>query len=152
VSAAVDIQKALFQGVVFDPDSGELSERRFDATREALTDWAMPLKGSAGCGFDRGDDRLALGGAGAFGARCRGAVGRPGAGAGVAWPHAAAEDRPPRRALAGALVSEGDAAAGVAFAGGDAGALRQDEASARARPRSLAVPIAPTPGVSHRSS
>jgi hypothetical protein len=34
--------------VVFDADSGELSERRFEATREALTDWAMPLKGRLG--------------------------------------------------------------------------------------------------------
>jgi transposase len=45
VYAAVDIHKALFQAAVFDSDSGELKEQRLEATREALADWAMPLRG-----------------------------------------------------------------------------------------------------------
>lgn len=45
VYAAVDIHKALFQAAVFDSDSGELKEQRLQATREALADWAMPLRG-----------------------------------------------------------------------------------------------------------
>src|SRR6266511_2051698 len=39
--AGIDIHKAVFQAVVLDPETGELSERRFAATREELTDWAI---------------------------------------------------------------------------------------------------------------
>jgi transposase len=42
---ALDIHKAVFQAVVLDPDSGELSERRFAARREELADWAMEWQG-----------------------------------------------------------------------------------------------------------
>jgi transposase len=48
VYAAVDIHKALFQVAVLDPESGELTERRVEATREALLDWAVPLKDRLG--------------------------------------------------------------------------------------------------------
>jgi transposase len=43
--AAIDIHKLVLQAAVLDPDSGELSDARFAATREALRDWAMPLQG-----------------------------------------------------------------------------------------------------------
>jgi transposase len=43
--AAIDIHKRTFHAAVLDVDSGETSERRFAATREELTDWAMPLQG-----------------------------------------------------------------------------------------------------------
>jgi transposase len=42
---AIDIHKAVFQAVVLDPDSGELSERRFAAGRDQLDDWAMEWQG-----------------------------------------------------------------------------------------------------------
>ena len=37
--AGLDIHKAVFQAAVLDPDSGELSESRFEPSRERLTDW-----------------------------------------------------------------------------------------------------------------
>jgi transposase len=43
--AGLDIHKAVFQAVVLDPDSGELAERRFTPSREALADWAMQWQG-----------------------------------------------------------------------------------------------------------
>src|SRR5919204_4727547 len=43
--AAIDIHKAVFQAVVLDPETGELRERRFAATREELADWAMEWRG-----------------------------------------------------------------------------------------------------------
>jgi transposase len=46
--AAIDIHKRRFQAVVFDSESGETSERRFEAGREELRDWAMPLQGRVG--------------------------------------------------------------------------------------------------------
>jgi transposase len=42
--AAIDIHKRVLQAAVLDPDSGELTDARFPATREALRDWAMPLQ------------------------------------------------------------------------------------------------------------
>jgi transposase len=47
VYAALDIHKQTLHGAVFDNESGELSDSRFAATREALTNWAMPLEGQA---------------------------------------------------------------------------------------------------------
>src|SRR6266705_1032839 len=44
--AAIDIHKRTFQAVVLDVVTGEMSERRFGATREELNDWAMPLQGT----------------------------------------------------------------------------------------------------------
>jgi hypothetical protein len=41
VYAGLDIHKAVFQTVVLDPDPGELSESRFEPSRERLDDWAM---------------------------------------------------------------------------------------------------------------
>src|SRR5437773_11768407 len=43
--AGLDIHKAVFQAVVLDPDSGELSESRFEPSRERLADWAMQWQG-----------------------------------------------------------------------------------------------------------
>src|SRR3954453_24270161 len=43
--AGLDIHKAVFQAVVLDPGSGELRERRFAPSREALADWAMEWQG-----------------------------------------------------------------------------------------------------------
>jgi transposase len=43
--AGLDIHKAVFQAVVLDPDSGEVRERRFTPSREALADWAMEWQG-----------------------------------------------------------------------------------------------------------
>src|SRR5216117_3761454 len=43
--AGLDIHKAVFQAVVLDPDSGELSESRFGPWRERLADWAMSCQG-----------------------------------------------------------------------------------------------------------
>jgi transposase len=45
--AAIDIHKRTFHAAVLDVGSGEMSERRFGATREELNDWAMPLQGKA---------------------------------------------------------------------------------------------------------
>ena len=44
--AAIDIHKRTFHAAVLDVETGETSERRFDATREELNDWAMPLQGT----------------------------------------------------------------------------------------------------------
>lgn len=38
--AAIDIHKAVFQVAILDRDSGEISEQRFAASREALASWA----------------------------------------------------------------------------------------------------------------
>jgi transposase len=43
--AGIDIHKAVFQAVVLDPETGELRERRFAATREQLADWAIEWQG-----------------------------------------------------------------------------------------------------------
>src|SRR5713226_4904861 len=43
--AAIDIHKRMFQAAVLDVETGETVERRFGATREELSDWAMPLQG-----------------------------------------------------------------------------------------------------------
>jgi transposase len=43
--AAIDIHKQVLQAAVLDPASGELRDARFPATREALREWAMPLRG-----------------------------------------------------------------------------------------------------------
>jgi transposase len=43
--AAIDIHKRRFQAAVFGSESGEISERRFEASREGLRDWAMALRG-----------------------------------------------------------------------------------------------------------
>jgi transposase len=45
--AAIDVHKHVLQAAVLDPESGELRDARFPATREALRDWAMPLQGRA---------------------------------------------------------------------------------------------------------
>jgi transposase len=42
---AIDIHKSVLQAAVLDPESGEVDDSRFPATREALHDWAMPLRG-----------------------------------------------------------------------------------------------------------
>jgi transposase len=42
---AIDIHKAVFQAVVLDPETGELSERRFAARREELREWAIAWQG-----------------------------------------------------------------------------------------------------------
>jgi transposase len=39
--AMIDIHKHVFQAAVLDPESGELVEERFAASREALGDWAV---------------------------------------------------------------------------------------------------------------
>jgi transposase len=41
----LDIHRAVFQAVVLDPESGELRERRFAPSREALADWAIEWQG-----------------------------------------------------------------------------------------------------------
>jgi transposase len=43
--AGIDIHKRVFQAVVLDPESGELSECRFEPSRERLDDWAMEWQG-----------------------------------------------------------------------------------------------------------
>lgn len=43
--AAIDIHKRVFQAAVLDAASGELTERRFAATREELQRWAAPWRG-----------------------------------------------------------------------------------------------------------
>jgi transposase len=45
VYAAIDIHKSVFQAAVLGGVSGEISDARFPATREALRHWAMPLRG-----------------------------------------------------------------------------------------------------------
>jgi hypothetical protein len=37
--AAIDIHKRVFQGALFDSETGELTDARFPATREGLDDW-----------------------------------------------------------------------------------------------------------------
>src|SRR5260221_10560321 len=46
--AAIDIHKRTFQAAVLDVETGETVERRFGATREELSDRAMPLQGKLG--------------------------------------------------------------------------------------------------------
>jgi transposase len=43
--AAIDMHKRVFQAAVLDPASGELGDTRLPATREALREWALPLRG-----------------------------------------------------------------------------------------------------------
>src|SRR6266487_7093639 len=43
--AGIDVDKLVFQAVVLDPGSGELSESRFEPSRERLGDWAMEWQG-----------------------------------------------------------------------------------------------------------
>jgi len=43
--AAIDIHKHVFQAAVLDPASGEVTEARFPATREALADWESGWRG-----------------------------------------------------------------------------------------------------------
>jgi len=43
--AGIDIHKSVFQAVVLDPDTGELTESRFQPTREQLADWATEWQG-----------------------------------------------------------------------------------------------------------
>jgi transposase len=45
VLAAIDIHKAVFQAAVLDPGSGEISEERFKASREALVAWILKWDG-----------------------------------------------------------------------------------------------------------
>jgi transposase len=45
VLAAIDIHKAVFQAAVLDPDSGEITEERFTASRKALTVWIAKWHG-----------------------------------------------------------------------------------------------------------
>jgi transposase len=44
--AAIDIDKRRFQAAVLDVETGETSERRFGATGEELSEWALPLQGT----------------------------------------------------------------------------------------------------------
>jgi hypothetical protein len=37
--AGIDIHRAVFQAAVLDPDTGELSESRFEPSRQHLTEW-----------------------------------------------------------------------------------------------------------------
>ena len=76
--AGIDIHKAVFQAVVLDPGTGELSACRARALARAARRLGDALAGEAGGGRDRGDDRLALGGARARAAWLRGAPGRSG--------------------------------------------------------------------------
>lgn len=43
--AGIDIHKSVFQAVVLDPDTGELSECRFEPSRERLNEWASEWQG-----------------------------------------------------------------------------------------------------------
>jgi transposase len=43
--AAIDIHKSVLQAAVSDPSSGDLTEARIPATREAVRAWARPLRG-----------------------------------------------------------------------------------------------------------
>ena len=43
--AGIDIHKSVFQVVVLDPDTGELSESRFAPSRERLGEWAAEWQG-----------------------------------------------------------------------------------------------------------
>ncbi len=43
--AALDVHKQVLQAAVLDPGSGELRDARLPATREALREWALPLRG-----------------------------------------------------------------------------------------------------------
>jgi transposase len=43
--AAIDIHKSVLQAALLDPASGEMSDARMPATREALRAWARPLRG-----------------------------------------------------------------------------------------------------------
>src|SRR4051794_26101112 len=45
VLAAIDIHKAVFQAAVLDPASGEITEERFKASREALVAWIEACAG-----------------------------------------------------------------------------------------------------------
>src|SRR3954471_22759292 len=45
VLAAIDIHKAVFQAAVLDPANGEITERRFKASREALVAWIEGCEG-----------------------------------------------------------------------------------------------------------
>jgi hypothetical protein len=44
--AAIDIHKRSFQAAVLDSANGEVSEQRFEASREELRHWAMSLQGA----------------------------------------------------------------------------------------------------------
>jgi transposase len=43
--AMIDIHKQVFEAAVLEPESGELVEERFAASREALGEWAMRWQG-----------------------------------------------------------------------------------------------------------
>jgi hypothetical protein len=43
--AGLDIHKKVYQAAVLDPDTGELTESRFDASREELHHWAIEWQG-----------------------------------------------------------------------------------------------------------
>jgi len=43
--AGIDIHKTVFQAVVLDPDTGELSESRFAPSRERFGEWAGAWQG-----------------------------------------------------------------------------------------------------------
>ena len=43
--AAIDIHKAIFQAAVLNPDNGEITEERFNASRKALTVWIAKWHG-----------------------------------------------------------------------------------------------------------
>jgi transposase len=44
--AAIDIHKSVLQVALLEPATGEVSDARMPATREALRGWALPLRGS----------------------------------------------------------------------------------------------------------
>ena len=124
--AAIDIHKHAFQAAVLDPEGGEVVEARFSADRESLARWAEEWRGrvaavaiEATTGWRWVWRELVC-------AWLRGAAGRAGAGSRAARPPAQREDRPARRALAGAAAGEGDAARVVDPAGGDPAAARPD--------------------------
>src|SRR5437867_3609187 len=106
--AAIDIHKHAFQAAVLDPESGVVVEERFSADRESLARWAERWRGrvavvaiEATTGWRWVWRELVANG---FEVRLAEPVQTR-----AARPPAQRQDRPARRALAGAAVGEGDA-------------------------------------------
>ena len=112
--AAIDIHKAIFQAAVLDPDNGEITEERFNASRKASDGVDRQVARPARRGRDGGDDRAG----GGSRASCRRAASRsasPIPGRPVRCRATAArQDRPARRALAGPAARPRTAARRVA--------------------------------------
>ena len=109
--AAIDIHKAVFQTAVLDPRAARSSRSASRRRARRWSAWAREVGRQARGGRDRGDDRLAVGRAGAAGARHRGAaLTDPGQASALQGNRSAAEDRPARRALAGHAAGARDVA------------------------------------------